>query len=158
MLVTYESNPATNVNKRALFIANNMGVLHAIDPDDGTELWSYSPEELLPNIKAYVDNDPGEHVYGLDGQMVLDSSRTIEPDGTVVTDMARLYLSQRRGGNNIIALDVENALSATNPFKVMWKISGNDAGFEALAQTWSTPQLINIKTGCLLYTSPSPRD
>jgi len=148
VVVTYEFNADTNVNKRALFMANNMGVLHAIDPEDGTELWSYSPEELLPNIKAYVDNDSAKHVYGLDGQMVLDSSRSVAADGTVVTDMARLYLSQRRGGNNIIALDVSDALDTAAPFEVMWKINGDDAGFGALAQTWSTPQLINIKTGC----------
>jgi len=148
VLITYSVNPAIDLNDRALFIANNMGVLHAIDPEDGTELWSYSPEELLPNIQAYVENESEDHVYGLDGQIVPHTSRSESADGTVVTDMARLYLSQRRGGNNIIALDVKNALSATDPFRVMWKISGDDVGFEALAQTWSTPQLINIKAGC----------
>ena len=72
VVVTYESNPDTDVRKRALFIANNMGVLHAIDPEDGTELWSYTPEELLPNIKAYVDNkNTTKHIYGLDGQSYL---------------------------------------------------------------------------------------
>jgi len=66
VVVTYESNPDTDVRNRALFIANNMGVLHAIDPEDGTELWSYTPEELLPNIKAYVDNkNTTKHIYGL---------------------------------------------------------------------------------------------
>jgi len=43
---------------------------------------------------------------------------------------------------------VSDALDPAAPFKVMWKISGDDAGFGNLAQTWSTPQLINIKTGC----------
>ena len=128
-----------------------MGVLHAIDPEDGTELWSYTPEELLPNIKAYVDNkNTTKHIYGLDGQPVLNSTRIQNPDGTLVTDKAWLYLSQRRGGNNIFALDVTNALDDTDPFKVMWKIKGGVAGtdFRDLGQTWSTPQLITVTQGC----------
>ena len=83
VVITYELNPDTDVKKQALFIANNMGVLHAIDPEDGTELWSYTPEELLPNIKAYVDNaNTRKHTYGLDGQTVVNTTRTQSPDGT----------------------------------------------------------------------------
>ena len=150
VVVTYEVNADNDVNKQALFIGNNMGVLHAIDPQDGTELWSYTPEELLPNFKEYIDNDSANHIYGLDGQAVLDATRTETADGTVVTDKAWLYLSQRRGGNSIFALDVTNALDNTDPFKVMWKIKGGEAGtdFRNLGQTWSTPQLITIKQGC----------
>ena len=61
-LVTYKANESTNLLEEAVFSANNMGVLHAVRADTGEELWSYSPDDLLPNIKRYFDSNSATHI------------------------------------------------------------------------------------------------
>lgn len=152
VLLSYKSDELNGILEEALFTTNNMGVVHAIKPDTGEELWSYSPEELLPNIKAYVDNTSSTHVYGLDGETTARVTHKAPANTTLdhEIDSAHLYITQRRGGNNIFALDVSKALDTSDPFKVMWKINGGVAGtpFRDLGQTWSKPQLIPINWGC----------
>ena len=151
LLVSYFDANSSAQLKDVVFVANNMGVLHAVDADTGAEIWSYSPEELLPNIKEYVDNTSLSHVYGLDGEMMIHTTDNISTNiNEKIIDNAWLYLTQRRGGNNLFALDVSNATQTTDPFKVMWKIKGGVPGssFRDMAQTWSTPQMITIRTGC----------
>ncbi len=138
-----------------LYSANNMGVLHAIDPETGIELWSYTPEEHLGNIKKYFDNEvSSDHVYGLDGEFTLHTTRIDQPDYDFYVDNAWLYMTERRGGNRVYALDVSDGLtdpSLNDPFSVMWKITGGDggtAGFADLAQTWSKPQMVSVQYNC----------
>ena len=68
--------------KRVVFTATNQGFLHAIDatypdPDSygdtrgGEEIFAFIPKELLPNLHYSLINEaPGEHLYGLDGNVV----------------------------------------------------------------------------------------
>ena len=49
-------------------------------------------------------------------------------------------MGQRQGGSNYYAFDITNPDSPV----MMWQISGGSAGFERLAQTWSTPQITKI--------------
>lgn len=150
VLISYQAKESTGLLKEVLYSTTNMGVVHAIDPETGDELWSYSPAELLPNVRQYVENSSRSHVYGLDGAIVSHS--TYKPNTTLdfETDKVRLYLTQRRGGNQIFALDVSDTFSNTTPVKRLWTITGGNAGtdFQDLAQTWSTPQLIPVKYGC----------
>lgn len=149
VLVSYWARDADDLSNEVIYSANNMGVLHAVDAATGEELWSYTPRELLPNIKKYVDNNEADHVYGLDGNMVLHSTRKVSSAYDYEIDEAFLYLTQRRGGRGIFALDVSNGHNTTDPFDVMWKIDGaTSPGFRDLGQTWATPQLIPIKLGC----------
>ena len=150
VLVSYKAKETTNLLHEVLYSATNMGVLHAIDPETGDEIWSYSPEELLPNIKQYVDNTSRSHVYGLDGEIVSHVTYKANTTFDFETDTVKLYLTQRRGGSNIFALDVSDTFSNTNPVKRLWTVNGGVAGtdFRDMAQTWSTPQLIPIKYGC----------
>lgn len=150
VLVGYAAQESTGLLKEAVFTANNMGVVHAVDAKTGDELWSYSPAELLPKIKEYVDNISTSHVYGLDGNLVVHSERKLVTSLDYELEKAWLYLTQRRGGQSVVALDISNALSTTDPFKVMWKIHGGVAGtdFRDLGQTWSTPQVIPVRYGC----------
>ena len=149
-LVTYKAKESDDVLEEAIFSANNMGVLHAVRADTGEELWSYSAEELLPNIKKYFDNNSNSHIYGLDGNLVVHSEQKATSEFDFELEKASLYLTQRRGGNSIFALDITDAMEPTNPFQVMWKINGGIAGtdFRDLGQTWATPQLIPIRYGC----------
>lgn len=149
-LMSYRAMETSDLQQEVLFSTNNMGVLHAVDADTGNELWSYTPAELLPNIKKYVDNTDTSHVYGLDGEMTAHVTFKDDTTYDYEIDKAWLYLTQRRGGNNIFALDVSNALSTTDPFKVLWKINGGRpfTDFRNLAQTWSVPQVIPVKYNC----------
>ena len=151
LFLSYFAPASSAPRKDVVFVASNMGVLHAVDADTGEGLWSYTPEELLPNIKEYVDNTSPSHVYGLDGQMMIHTTENVSGNINAKTiDDAWLYLTQRRGGSNLFALDVSNALQANDPFKVMWKIKGGEPGsdFRDIAQTWSAPQMVSIRTGC----------
>lgn len=150
VVVTYQADEGTGILEEVVFSANNMGVLHAVDAETGAELWSYTPQELLPNVKAYLDNQAGGHIYGLDGPVVAHSTRQFGSSLDYELEKAWLYLSQRRGGNGIFALDVTNATQTSNPLQVLWKINGGVANtdFRDLGQTWATPQIIPIKYGC----------
>jgi len=150
-LLSYRSSVANDERTEVLYSATNLGVLHAIDAESGQEIWSYTPEEHLPNIKKYYDNEIAvDRVYGLDGEILINSTRTESTDYDYEVDKAHLYLTERRGGNRVYALDVTNGFNNTDPFRVMWKITGGTIGdpFADLAQTWSEPEIINVSYGC----------
>lgn len=93
-----------------------------------------SPELKLPSTQLasalpkdyFVDGSPG--VY-----------QKLKPDGTI--DKAYLFLTMRRGGRFIYALDVTTPTEPT----VLWKKSNDDPGFEELGQTWSRPRVTLIE-------------
>ena len=79
----------------------------------------------------FVDGTPG--IY-----------QKLNADGTV--NKAVIYLTMRRGGRFIYALDVS---TPTSP-QMLWKISSADSDFSELGQTWSQPR-VTLVNG---YTSP----
>jgi type IV pilus assembly protein PilY1 len=96
-----------------------------------------SPELLLPSTQLasaqpkdyFVDGSPG--VY-----------QKLFADGTV--DKAYLYLTMRRGGRVMYALDVSNPTAPT----VMWTKSfseSTDLNFSEMGQTWSRPRVTLVK-------------
>lgn len=118
----------------AVLVATNHGFLHSIDPDTGEENFSIIPKSLLPNLHdIYLDNSSFNHIYGLDGDMVLRDRGSHK----------YLYLGMRRGGNNYYAFDISNK---TAP-RVLFTIQGGSTGFEKLGQTWSRPTVTKIKIG-----------
>ncbi|GAA5317390.1 MAG: PilC/PilY family type IV pilus protein [Candidatus Pelagadaptatus aseana] len=131
-----------------VFSMTNMGMLHAIDTDNGNEIFRFMPQELLPNIDTlYEDFATEEKVYGLDGPISVwrkesnDADFNIEPaDG----DKVYLYFGMRRGGNNYYAMDVTDRY---NP-KLLWRIEGGSGQFSNLGQSWSAPQLANVNWNC----------
>ncbi|MGQ7844107.1 PilC/PilY family type IV pilus protein [Granulosicoccus sp. 3-233] len=133
ILLNYKSN---SQNYSTIFVATNEGLLHAIEHENGTELYAFMPKELLPNINEFYENQQStKHPYGLDGDL---SIRHIDINDNVVVDpgeKAILYVGMRRGGNNYYALDVSDR---TQP-KLLWQIRGGSDDFEHLGQTWSKP-------------------
>lgn len=123
-----------------LFIGTNSGYLHAFNTNENTptELYSFIPKELLPNVTAYYSGAGGKK-YGLDGQLSLwhndkNSNRLV--DGT---DTAYLYVGMRRGGSSYYGIDI----STRNQPKLLGQINGKyhangaTTGFARLGQTWS---------------------
>jgi len=165
IVASYRTINQPETIEEILFSANNLGLLHAIDPDTGEELWSYIPEEHLDNIKAYFDNAESEdHVYGLDGPFTLHTIPVLRDGYDFFAEDVWLYMTERRGGNRVYGLDVSNGLSdpeSSDPFSVMWKITGGVVGplefdkdgdgrndFADLAQSWSKPEVVNVTVGC----------
>lgn len=121
-------------NDSAIFVATNQGFLHSFDAETGQENFAVIPRELLANLpEFYEDNSTFNHVYGLDGDMVLRK----------VDDKTYLYVGMRRGGRNYYVFDVTQK---TSP-KLVFKIDGSSAGLEKLGQSWSRPTITKIKLG-----------
>ena len=118
----------------AVLVATNHGFLHSIDPDTGEENFSIIPKSLLSNLHdIYLDNSSFNHIYGLDGDMVLRDRGSSK----------YLYLGMRRGGNNYYAFDISNKTAPSSLFT----IQGGSTGFEKLGQTWSRPTVTKINIG-----------
>ena len=133
-----------------LFFTTNDGYLHAVDEGDGTELFAFVPQELLPNLKDLYLNDAGlARPYGLDGSVVTWTYDYNE-NGVIDTpdDHVYIYSGMRRGGNNYYALDVTNRSAP----RLMWRITNDtdgdgtpDGDFAELGQSWSEPALRTIR-------------
>ncbi|PHS55106.1 pilus assembly protein PilY [Alteromonas sp. KS69] len=118
----------------AILVATNQGMLHSFDAETGEENFGIMPKALLPNLHHfYEDISTFNHVYGLDGEMVL---RTV---GT----STYLYLGMRRGGRNYYVFDVTQKTSPT----VKFVIEGGSTGLEKLGQTWSRPTITKVRYG-----------
>ena len=153
-----------------VFYGSNDGVFHAVNgnqpgsghPTDiggvppGGELWGFIPQEFFSRLQRLDSNSPL--------LKLINTPQAITPapqpkdyffDGVTGTyqdpasGKAYIYLSARRGGRLIYAIDVSDP---TNP-KFMWKkgcpsLSNNtgcDSGFSELGQTWSQPKLALVK-------------
>ena len=143
-LITYggtASSPDT-----VAYFGTNEGFIHAVDVDDGSEIFSFMPQELLPNIKKLMANQgsPADHEYGVDGTItpwVYDSNGDNDLNDT--GDHVYLYTGMRRGGSNYYALDVTDR---NNP-ELLWTIQGGSTNFAELGQSWSQPVKTKVDIG-----------
>jgi len=131
-----------------VYAMTNFGALHAIDTDNGKEIFRFMPQELLPNINLFYEDEASkDKIYGLDGPLTVWRQESDDSDVTIEAsdgDKVYLYLGMRRGGNNYYALDVTDR---SNP-KLLWKIEGGEGDFTNLGQTWSAPQLTTVNWDC----------
>ncbi|MBT8339931.1 MAG: hypothetical protein HKP58_07070, partial [Desulfatitalea sp.] len=134
-------------DKTCIFVGANDGMLHCFLDEDGSELWSFIPEDLLPKLKRLTDDNP-VHDYFVDGAIkVVDSGED-----------KILFFGERRGG------DAYHALSVTHPERPAYLynigpdhllrptggILGNILNLlegESLGQSWGKPLAGTIKTG-----------
>lgn len=139
VIVTYGGTADAPDN--TIFFGTNEGYIHAVDADDGSEVFSFIPEELLPNLADLYNNSSATaHPYGMDGTVVVwaydDNNNNVLTETTGgVNDHVYLYAGMRRGGRSYYALNVTDR---SHP-QYMWKVSGGSGTFAELAQTWSIP-------------------
>jgi type IV pilus assembly protein PilY1 len=144
-MVNYGTNDQ-GVQDNVVFVSNNGGMLHAIDTDDGEELFAFMPEEFIGKAINFTLGQPAltsdnrRPLYGLDGSWV--SWRRPGDTPAAAPDAVYLYGGMRRGGDDYYALDVTDTSSPT----VKWKITGgmSTGDFTHLGQTWSTPTLTQV--------------
>lgn len=146
---TYGKDGSTFIDK--VIVGTNAGALQMINSDTGVEEWAFYPNSLLNKQIALFDNT-GAHEYGMDATPVLrvndvDNDGTIEPsDG----DFIHVVVAQRRGGNDIFALDItpDNTMTSVSDTivpKFLWRIEGGVSGdFERMGLSFSDPTLARI--------------
>lgn len=118
----------------AILVATNHGFLHSFDSETGVENFAIAPKDMLQNAyEFYQDNSTLNHIYGLDGDMVVRSF-----EGKIY-----LYLGMRRGGRNYYVFDITNKTSPS----LVYSIEGGSAGFEKLGQSWSRPTITKVRMG-----------
>lgn len=128
-------------NDIVVFYGSNDGVFRAVrggtsSVSSGHELWGLVLEEHLDQLKTLRDNEVLDAIsdkpYFVDGSIsVLRKS----------ANNVKLFLSMRRGGDFLYALDVSDP---EDP-KFLWRRSSQD--WPELGQTWSEPQVAKIRFG-----------
>lgn len=141
---------ATNPDQ-VVYVPTNDGYLHAIAgaDNDGFELWSFIPQDVLPDMNALHTNAAtGTKHYALDGDATIikyDENGNGIVDGS--NDRVILVVGQGRGGSHYYALDVTDK----NKPKFMW--STNSSDLPGIGQTWSSPVLARVKVNSSNQTS-----
>ncbi|MBF0379912.1 MAG: hypothetical protein HQL69_02785 [Magnetococcales bacterium] len=135
-----------------IFRAVKGGFQSATDePTPGSEVWGFIPSEFFGQLKRLRNNEPiissyNKKPYFADGTVntyVYDknSDGIIKPT-SVDGDVVYLFITMRRGGRLIYALDV----TTPNDPKFLWKHKNTDSGFAELGYTWSDPTIITDLT------------
>lgn len=119
----------------------------------GGELWSFVAPEFFDKLSRQYKNDPvvkyptvvdasaEPRDYFFDGTTtVLQDGRT----GTATAGKSYIYMSSRRGGRLVYAMDVTDPAAP----KYLWRLSNADV--PELGQTWSQPRVAQIKS----HTNP----
>ena len=145
-----------------VFYGGNDGVFRAVKggqaSTDGVEKWAFVPTEFFPILKRQFDNSPvvkypttpsglgaTRRNYAWDGPVASYITR----NSSGVLTKALLFISVRRGGRFMYALDVTDH---DNP-KFLWRkgcyTSGGtttcDTGYKEIGQTWSTPTVALVQ-------------
>lgn len=134
------------------FYGANDGALHAVKggqaSTDGTEAWAFiAPEHYsklgrlylnaplikFPNTSPSITPTPTKRNYFFDGNIGVFQTANLAT--------THLFVSMRRGGRSIYALDVSDP---TTP-EFLWSKSNTDTGFSELGQTWSEPKVLAIR-------------
>jgi type IV pilus assembly protein PilY1 len=137
-----------------VFYGANDGVFRAINGNKtdaigtvpaGGELWGLVFPEHFNDLNRLRVNSPELKFptttlagaqpkdYFADGPTGL--YQKLDADGKI--EKAYLYVTMRRGGRFMYAIDVTQPATPT----VLWKIDSNTSGFSELGQTWSRPRI-----------------
>lgn len=159
--ITYGGTQADPIVK--LFVGTNDGGIRMVNESTGQEEWMFVPKEMLGDQWQLSFNNAGLHRIGVDGTprfRVRDHTSATDstPDGIIdpaIGDYVHLFITMRRGGRNIYALDVTPTAKVTSKTavgdikpKLMWVIQGGlTPGYEKLGQTWSDPRVTFIRYG-----------
>lgn len=173
------SDPANADNDVYIYYGGNDGVFRALkggfgsssgDPAPGAEVWGFVAREHFSSLRRLRTNSPaissnfkkpyffdgpiGTYTLDANGDGKIEVSGTPDPASTT-QDKVWLFLTMRRGGRFIYALDVSQPLTPrllwrrgcpsleTDPAKID-AASGCDLGWGELGSTFSEPKVISI--------------
>ena len=135
-----------------IYYGTNDGVLRAIDGKTGVEQWAFVAPEHHSKLKRLYDNSPIITYPGLGTSSsrpkdyFFDGSAGLYQNAD--NSKVLIFPTMRRGGRMLYAFDV----SGTNPV-YKWSVgcpnladdAGCTAGFSAMGQTWSVPNVAFVK-------------
>jgi type IV pilus assembly protein PilY1 len=138
-----------------VFYGSNDGMFHAVkggiiektadsSSNDGEEVWAFTAPEHFPQLKVLYDNITltggfDNKPYFFDGSV----GSYVVYDGDNEVSTAIIYLTARRGGDLLYALDVTDPELPV----IKWRKSRADDGYSELGQTWSKPVVTKLKIG-----------
>ena len=130
--------------KTVIYVGANDGLLHAIDDDNGQELWSFIPPDQLGRLWRLNDAD---HDYFVDGSPTVyyGASQKI------------LVVGSRRGGNSYTAIDITDYNAPR--LSLLDRPHGarpDPDELRTLGQAWARPDKITVATGSTVTTTASP--
>ena len=124
-----------------VYVSTNDGMMHAIDPDNGSELWSFIPERLLDRLyDLYTDTLSPQRQYGLDGEISIHIQNDDGLPGISGAERVLMFFGMRRGGYSLFAMDVTDR----NDPQVEWILDDTDPDFADLGETWSKPVITKV--------------
>lgn len=113
---------AKSLRKNVVYVAANDGMLHAFSgetADGGTELWSFIPSAVMPNLYKLADSSySSKHQYYVDGAPVMADIKV----GT--TWKTILVGGLNAGGSSYYALDITDP---ANP-ALLWEFTDANMG------------------------------
>ncbi|TBV04696.1 pilus assembly protein [Phytopseudomonas dryadis] len=118
---TFKSQQSAHPN--VIYVGANDGMLHAFNAADGTELFSFVPKAVLPNLPVLTASDYGqeggtEHQYFVDGTPI---ARDVYFNG----EWHKVLLgSLGAGGREVFALDITNPAEP----QLLWEFTNDDDG------------------------------
>ena len=125
----------------------------AVQIAPGNEAWGFIPTEFMGSLNRLRTNSPRigssfKKPYFADGSIGV-YTKDANNNGKLGEsgDKVNLYVTMRRGGRLIYALDVNDPHDP----KFLWKIDNTTTGFAELGQTWSAPTVV---TGLAGYPDP----
>ncbi|NCF83711.1 MAG: hypothetical protein GWP74_19115, partial [Proteobacteria bacterium] len=141
-------------------VGTNDGAIHLVNGFNGKEEFIFYPQSMLPQLVRLRENPNGKHAYGIDGTATVWLN-DVGNDGVIASgdgDFARIFIGMRRGGNEIIALDITPSKvdgltvadrGITDLIRPIynWRGKGGGAEFPLLGQTWSRPKLATVTLG-----------
>ena len=139
-------DPTAGADKTYVFYGSNDGMLHAVKggtaSGGGVEQWTFITPEHFPKFKRMRDHTPlitasAPKPYFVDGS----TTTYTQTNSSGVVTKAYLFVTMRRGGRMMYALDVTDPV---NP-KFLWKHSNLDAGFSELGDSWSDMTVAKLK-------------
>jgi type IV pilus assembly protein PilY1 len=158
-IITYSSNTDSNgarTQNRSLFLGTNSGFLHAFDVNERTprEHFAFIPKELLQNLNQYYSGGSfhDHKTYGLDGPLTHWHDDTNDNGQVDNSEQVYLFITMRRGGQSLYALNVTNPDSPS----LLWQKHGNypadfpnrpaiSIGYNNLGQTWGRLEPATVK-------------
>ena len=131
-----------------IFFSTLGSTLHAVNANDGVEVFSFIPGEKLSSIKTLYDNVSAvEPEYGMDLTWTV-YRKDANVDGQINSSNDKIYLygGMRMGGRNYYGLDLSGLKQNTTPKMLFSIIGGQSTGAYAnLGQTWSQPVVADVK-------------
>ncbi len=118
---------------KAVFVGGNGGMLHAFNAETGSELFSFVPRAVLPNLRELTRPNYG-HQFFVDGQIVVRDAYDGGWRRVLVGGLGA-------GGRSMYALDVTNP----NSPQVLWEITGDDE--PDLGYTFGDPVITRLGNG-----------